>query len=133
MSREVQSKRSDKKIINFPILSSQDIDYEYVYAYLKDWVSKKYRAGHGIIINRVGDNYECETIQGALMSNILDMIFEDYKELLLDSLERESVDSKGKVGGIEPVDVLEGKREVPFERLQGKQSKGFKKGKITIA
>ncbi|AHH11734.1 Hypothetical protein BCO_0122901, partial (plasmid) [Borrelia coriaceae ATCC 43381] len=66
MSREVQSKRSDKKIINFPILSSQDIDYEYVYAYLKDWVSKKYRAGHGIIINRVGDNYECETIQGAL-------------------------------------------------------------------
>ncbi|AHH11282.1 Hypothetical protein BCO_0013200 (plasmid) [Borrelia coriaceae ATCC 43381] len=32
-----------------------------------------------------------------MMSNILDMIFEDYKELFLGSLERESVDSKGKV------------------------------------
>ncbi|AHH11984.1 Hypothetical protein BCO_0125803, partial (plasmid) [Borrelia coriaceae ATCC 43381] len=127
-----QSKSTDKKIINFPILSSEDIDYEYVYAYLKDWVGKKHRAGHGIIINRVGDNYECETIQGALMSNILDMIFEDYNELLLGGLERESVDSKVGDGDIEPVDVLEGKREVPFERLQGKQSKGFKKGKITI-
>ncbi|AHH11281.1 Hypothetical protein BCO_0900073 (plasmid) [Borrelia coriaceae ATCC 43381] len=36
---------------------------------------------------------------------------------------------KVRFGGIEPVD----EREVPFERLQGKQSKGFKKGKITIA
>ncbi|AMR76137.1 hypothetical protein A0V01_05980, partial (plasmid) [Borrelia hermsii] len=79
MSDEVQSKRADDTIINFPILSPADIDYEYVYAYVKDWVTKKYTDDLDIMINKIGnDDYYCETKRGSLMNNILDRIHEDY-------------------------------------------------------
>ncbi|AHH11854.1 Hypothetical protein BCO_0900148 (plasmid) [Borrelia coriaceae ATCC 43381] len=39
-----------------------------------------------ITINRVVDNYECETIQDVLMSNILDRIFEYYNKIFLVNL-----------------------------------------------
>ncbi|MBW6183205.1 hypothetical protein CNO13_08040 (plasmid) [Borrelia miyamotoi] len=37
------------------------------------------------------DEYLCETIQGALMNNILDMFYQDYKEILLGKLEKRPI------------------------------------------
>ncbi|WP_051374009.1 hypothetical protein [Borrelia persica] len=51
MSDEVQSKRIDKTIVNFPVLVPEDIDYDYVYRYLKEWVAKKYTDNLDIKIN----------------------------------------------------------------------------------
>ncbi|ANA43931.1 BBG30-like protein (plasmid) [Borrelia hermsii HS1] len=131
MSDEVQSKRADDTIINFPILSPADIDYEYVYAYVKDWVTKKYTDDLDIMINKIGnDDYYCETKRGSLMNNILDRIHEDYKEIFLGNLEKRVVDKNpevvikgsGDVGSLETEEASEGK-------LQAKQVKTAKKAK----
>ncbi|WP_338321120.1 hypothetical protein [Borrelia miyamotoi] len=62
--------------MNFPILSSDDIDYEYIYSYLKEWIAKKYRDNLEIKIEKIDDNeYLCETSTGALMNNILDLFY----------------------------------------------------------
>ncbi|WAZ92657.1 hypothetical protein [Borrelia miyamotoi] len=37
------------------------------------------------------DEYLCETIQGALMNNILDIFYQDYKEILLSKLEKRAI------------------------------------------
>ncbi|QBK64057.1 hypothetical protein EZU68_06710, partial (plasmid) [Borrelia miyamotoi] len=55
-SDEIQSKKTDKSIMNFPILSSDDIDYEYIYSYLKEWIAKKYRDNLEIKIEKIDDN-----------------------------------------------------------------------------
>ncbi|WAZ86036.1 hypothetical protein [Borrelia miyamotoi] len=34
MSDELQLKKSDETIINFPILNPEDIDYEYIYIHI---------------------------------------------------------------------------------------------------
>ncbi|WP_330730613.1 hypothetical protein [Borrelia turicatae] len=89
MSDEVQSRKGDLRIINFPILKPEDIDWEYVYGYVKDWIGSKYRENLDITINKIGkDDYYCETKRGSLMNNILDRIYEDYKEILLNKLEQ---------------------------------------------
>ncbi|QFP42486.1 hypothetical protein F9Y90_05120 (plasmid) [Borrelia miyamotoi] len=60
MSDEVQSKKTD---VNFPIINPEDIDYEYIYSYLKEWVSKKYTDNFEIKIKQIDtDEYLCETI-----------------------------------------------------------------------
>ncbi|WCB91121.1 hypothetical protein CNO13_07010 (plasmid) [Borrelia miyamotoi] len=91
-SDEIQSKKTDKSIMNFPILSSDDIDYEYIYSYLKEWIAKKYRDNLEIKIEKIDDNeYLCETSTGALMNNILDLFYKDYKEIFIDNLEKKVV------------------------------------------
>ncbi|WP_160164748.1 hypothetical protein [Borrelia persica] len=51
MSEEVQSKRLDETIVKFPIFIPENFDY--VYAYLKEWVAKKYRDNLNITIKQV--------------------------------------------------------------------------------
>ncbi|UPA12727.1 hypothetical protein [Borrelia venezuelensis] len=126
MSDEVQSRKSDKSIVNFPILKPEDIDWEYVYGYVKDWIGAKYRETLDITIWKIGNNdYYCETKRGSLMNNILDMFYEDYKEILLKKLkQREVVNVTEDVAN--DVSVLEG--EDGFEgKESGKQVKVSKK------
>ncbi|WP_418456523.1 hypothetical protein [Borreliella lusitaniae] len=35
-SPEIQSKVKDKEIVNFPKLKPEDLDYEYIYRYIKE-------------------------------------------------------------------------------------------------
>ncbi|AHH13357.1 Hypothetical protein BHO_0125802 (plasmid) [Borrelia hermsii YBT] len=133
MSDEVQSKRADDTIINFPILSPADIDYEYVYAYVKDWVTKKYTDDLDIMIKKIGnDDYYCETRHGSLVNNILDRIHADYKEIFLGNLEKRVVDKNPQVvvKGSEDVGSLEAE-EGSEGKLQAKQVKVSKKDKTT--
>ncbi|WP_434757589.1 hypothetical protein bpuCAU1_001322 (plasmid) [Borrelia puertoricensis] len=139
MSDEVQSKKGEDKIINFPILNSEDIDYAYVYGYVKDWLGVKYRETLDITIWKIGnDDYYCETKRGALMNNILDMFYEDYKEMLLKKLEQREVVSVTEevVKGLEDVTSEVSAKEVEdgFEgRERGKQVKVTKKAKSISA
>ncbi|WP_434757511.1 hypothetical protein bpuCAU1_001393 (plasmid) [Borrelia puertoricensis] len=139
MSDEVQSKKGDKSIINFPILNSEDIDYAYVYGYVKDWIGVKYREPLDITIWKIGnDDYYCETKRGALMNDILDMFYEDYKEMLLQRLEQRVVDKNPEevVNGLEDVTREVSAKEVEggFEgRERGKQVKITKKAKSISA
>ncbi|WP_025407170.1 hypothetical protein [Borrelia hermsii] len=133
MSDEVQSKRTCDAIINFPIFSPADIDYEYVYAYIKDWLIKKYTDGLDITIKKIGnDDYYCETKRGSLMNNILDRIHEDYKEIFLGNLEKRPLLRilRFVVKGSEDVGSLEGE-EGSEGKLQAKQVKVSKKAKST--
>ncbi|AHH07236.1 Hypothetical protein BCD_1170 (plasmid) [Borrelia crocidurae DOU] len=57
MSDEIQSKKNDETIVNFPILNSDDIDYEYVSSYVKEWISKKYTDNLDIKIQLVDNLY----------------------------------------------------------------------------
>ncbi|AHH10025.1 Hypothetical protein BPA_0021700 (plasmid) [Borrelia parkeri SLO] len=135
MSDEVQSRKGDLRIVNFPILKPEDIDWEYVYGYVKDWIGAKYRETLDITINKIGkDDYYCETKRGSLMNNILDMFYADYKEMLLKKLEqREVVDvTEDVVKGLEDIanDVSALEVEDGFEgRERGKQVKVTKKAK----
>ncbi|AMR76133.1 hypothetical protein [Borrelia hermsii] len=67
MSDGVQSKRADKTVINFPVLNTEDIDYEDVYACVKEWLAKKYTDGLGITIKQVDNDDYCETKRGSLL------------------------------------------------------------------
>ncbi|WP_330730660.1 hypothetical protein [Borrelia turicatae] len=132
MSDEVQSRKSDKSIVNFPILNPEDIDWEYVYGYVKDWIGSKYRETLDITIWKIGNNdYYCETKRGSLMNNILDMFYEDYKEMLLQRLEQREVvkgleDIANGVSALEVEDGFEG-------RERDKQVKVTKKAKSISA
>ncbi|WP_267500997.1 hypothetical protein [Borreliella garinii] len=44
MSTEIQNKAKDKTITNFTNLKPEDLDYEYVYKFLDEWIQKKYNA-----------------------------------------------------------------------------------------
>ncbi|AMR76117.1 hypothetical protein [Borrelia hermsii] len=89
MNDEIQSRKVDERIINFPILIPADIDYEYVYGYVKDRIGKKYTDNLDITIKKIGnDDYYCETKRGTLMNNILNRIYEDYKEIFIGKLEQ---------------------------------------------
>ncbi|WP_330730618.1 hypothetical protein [Borrelia turicatae] len=139
MSDEVQSRKSDKSIVNFPILNPEDIDWEYVYGYVKDWIGSKYRETLDITIWKIGNNdYYCETKRGSLMNNILDMFYEDYKEMLLQKLEQRVVDKNPEevVKGLE--DVANGVSALEVEdgfegKESGKQVKVSKKAKSISA
>ncbi|ACH94201.1 hypothetical protein [Borrelia duttonii] len=92
MSDEIQSKKNDGTIVNFPILNSDDIDYEYVSSYVKDWISKKYVDNSDIKIQLV-DNlyYNCEIRKYSLLAGFLETLHRDYKEIFLGNLERKKI------------------------------------------
>ncbi|ACH93790.1 hypothetical protein [Borrelia duttonii] len=92
MSDEIQSKKNDETIVNFPILNSDDIDYEYVSSYVKDWISKKYVDNSDIKIQLV-DNlyYNCEIRKYSLLAGFLETLHRDYKEIFLGNLERKKI------------------------------------------
>ncbi|WP_024655311.1 hypothetical protein [Borrelia hispanica] len=92
MSDEIQSKKNDETIVNFPILNSDDIDYEYVSSYVKEWISKKYTDNCDIKIQLV-DNlyYNCEIKKYSLLAGVLETLYRDYKEIFLGNLERKKV------------------------------------------
>ncbi|ACH94091.1 hypothetical protein [Borrelia duttonii] len=92
MSDEIQSKKNDETIVNFPILNSDDIDYEYVSSYVKEWINKKYTDNLDIKIQLV-DNlyYNCEIKKYSLLAGFLETLHRDYKEIFLGNLERKKV------------------------------------------
>ncbi|AHH07200.1 Hypothetical protein BCD_1134 (plasmid) [Borrelia crocidurae DOU] len=92
MSDEIQSKKNDETIVNFPILNSDDIDYEYVSSYVKEWINKKYTDNLDIKIQLV-DNlyYNCEIRKYSLLAGFLETLHRDYKEIFLGNLERKKV------------------------------------------
>ncbi|ETZ17251.1 hypothetical protein BDCR2A_01828 [Borrelia duttonii CR2A] len=92
MSDEIQSKKNDETIVNFPILNSDDIDYEYVSSYVKEWIIKKYVDNSDIKIQLV-DNlyYYCEIRKYSLLAGFLETLHRDYKEIFLGNLERKKI------------------------------------------
>ncbi|WP_210376616.1 MULTISPECIES: hypothetical protein [Borreliella] len=91
-SKEIQSKSKDKQIINFPKLKPEDLDYEYTYNYIKEWIEKKYPSipnKNNFIIEKVDDcEYVCTAKKCANLSKIFAMIHKDYKEIFLSKLEK---------------------------------------------
>ncbi|QMU99667.1 hypothetical protein F0310_04465 (plasmid) [Borrelia sp. A-FGy1] len=86
-SEEIQKRKSNPNITNFPILSPQDVNYDYIYAYLKEWVEKKYRGRDDITIRKVDDReYLCETKKCSRFSKILEAIYKDFKQVFLSRL-----------------------------------------------
>ncbi|AHH11601.1 hypothetical protein bcCo53_001433 (plasmid) [Borrelia coriaceae] len=86
MSPDVQSKKTDGTIVDFPIFTIEDIDRSYIRAYLKKWISMKYKYNLDIEINKEGCDYFCKLKPGALIDNIVELIISDYKEVFIDSL-----------------------------------------------
>lgn len=91
MSTEIQNKAKDKSIINFPNLKPEDLDYEYVYKFLDEWIQKKYNAKLGFTIEKVdGLEYICKAKRYASLKKILNKIFKDYKDIFLGRLQKAS-------------------------------------------
>lgn len=89
MSTEIQNKAKDKSITNFPNLKPEDLDYEYVYKFLDEWIHKKYNAKLGFTIEKVdGLEYICKAKRYAILKKILNKIFKDYKEIFLGRLQK---------------------------------------------
>ncbi|WP_024654700.1 hypothetical protein [Borrelia hispanica] len=136
MSDEIQSKKNDETIVNFLILNSDDIDYEYVSSYVKEWISKKYTDNLDIKIQLV-DNlyYNCEIKKYSLLAGVLETLYRDYKEIFLGNLERKKVvepkiklQSEDQSGDVEKdqkdqsVDQAE-EQVVPQDQAQAKAAK----------
>lgn len=91
MSTEIQNKAKDKSITNFPNLKPEDLDYEYVYKFLDEWIQKKYNAKLAFTIEKVdGLEYICKAKRYASLKKILTKIFKDYKDIFLGRLQKTS-------------------------------------------
>ncbi|WP_419250398.1 hypothetical protein [Borreliella afzelii] len=91
MSTEIQNKAKDKSITNFPNLKPEDLDYEYVYKFLDEWIQKKYNAKPEFTIEKVdGLEYICKAKRYASLKKILTKIFKDYKDIFLGRLQKAS-------------------------------------------
>lgn len=91
MSTEIQNKAKDKSITNFPNLKPEDLDYEYVYKFLDEWIQKKYNVKLGFTIEKVdGLEYICKAKRYANLKKILNKIFKDYKDIFLGRLQKVS-------------------------------------------
>lgn len=91
MSTEIQNKAKDKSITNFPNLKPEDLDYEYVYKFLDEWIQKKYNSKLGFTIEKVdGLEYICKAKRYASLKKILTRIFKDYKDIFLGRLQKAS-------------------------------------------
>lgn len=94
-SNEIQVKSKDKQIVNFPELKPEDLDYEYIYCYVKDWIIKKYSSiphKNNFTIEKVdGCEYVCTTKKCTDLKRILTRIHKDYKEIFLSKLEKRVV------------------------------------------
>ncbi|AEL19547.1 conserved hypothetical protein (plasmid) [Borreliella bissettiae DN127] len=89
-STEVQNKAKDKSITNFPKLKPEDLDYEYVYKFLDEWIQKKYNAKLGFTIEKVdGLEYICKAKRYSSLKKILARIVRDYKEIFLGRLQKD--------------------------------------------
>ncbi|XPC97948.1 hypothetical protein QIA20_05630 (plasmid) [Borreliella japonica] len=72
MGTEIQNKAKDKSITNFPHLKPEDLDYEYVYKFLDEWIQKKYNSKMGFTIEKVdGLEYICKAKRYASLKKIL--------------------------------------------------------------
>ncbi|WP_418909370.1 hypothetical protein QIA41_04955 (plasmid) [Borreliella sinica] len=88
-STEVQNKAKDKSITNFPNLKPEDLDYEYVYKFLDEWIQKKYNDKLGFTIEKVdGLEYILKAKRYASLKKILARIFKDYKDLFIGNLKK---------------------------------------------
>lgn len=88
-STEIQNKAKDKNIANFPHLKPEDLDYEYVYKFLDEWIQKKYNDKLGFTIEKVdGLEYICKAKRYASLKKILAKIFKDYKDIFLGRLQK---------------------------------------------
>ncbi|AFI31979.1 hypothetical protein Q7M_1222 (plasmid) [Borrelia crocidurae str. Achema] len=98
MSDKTQSKKNDETIVNFPILNSDDINYEYVSSYVKGWIIKKYTDNLDIKIQLV-DNlyYNCKIKKYSLLGGVLETFHINYKEIFLGNLERKVVEPEVKL------------------------------------
>ncbi|WP_193927155.1 hypothetical protein [Borrelia turcica] len=87
MSDEIQNKRGDANITNFPVLKPQDMNYDYIYEYVREWASKKYKEAGDIIIRKVDDReYICETKICFRFNKILETLYKDFKQVFLSRL-----------------------------------------------
>ncbi|OJH14657.1 hypothetical protein ER70_07515 (plasmid) [Borreliella bissettiae] len=90
-STEIQNKAKDKTITNFPKLKPEDLDYEYVYKFVDEWIQKKYSDKLGFSIKKVdGLEYICKAKRYAGLKKILARIVKDYKEIFLGRLQKDS-------------------------------------------
>ncbi|WP_434246530.1 hypothetical protein [Borreliella burgdorferi] len=125
ISSEIQSKAKDKEIINFPRLKPEDLDYEYMFNYVKEWIDKKYTKNkfNFLFENIDGCEYVCKTKKCANLSKILARIHKDYKEIFLSKLERLVVDppkvEEPKSGAAEPEGNVKGSKALAKQSAKG--------------
>ncbi|WP_210362665.1 hypothetical protein [Borreliella valaisiana] len=88
-STEIQNKAKDKSVVNFSHLKPEDLDYEYVYKFLDEWIQKKYNDKLGFTIDKVdGFEYICKVKRYVSLKKVLARIFKDYKEIFLGRLQK---------------------------------------------
>ncbi|WP_233709249.1 hypothetical protein [Borreliella bavariensis] len=100
-STDVQAKAKDKSITNFPKLEPEDLDYEYVYKYVDEWIQKKYNNKLAFTIEKVdGLEYICKAKRYASLKKILAKMVKDYKEIFLGNLKKNSAAPGAGVPGV---------------------------------
>ncbi|WKC58517.1 hypothetical protein [Borrelia sp. P9F1] len=87
-SQEIQEKKQDASITNFPVLTIQDMNWGYIYEYVVEWVEKKYKERGDIVIKKQDEEYLCETKSCFRFNKILVNIYKDFKEIFLSRLKK---------------------------------------------
>lgn len=103
---EIQAKKKEKKE-NFPQFGPEDLNYDYMYRYIIDWIEKKYETNKAkfswFTFEKMGDNdYLLKIKRGANLKKVLARIVKEYKDVFLEKLENKSPKpkvQKGSQGG----------------------------------
>ncbi|UGQ16702.1 hypothetical protein [Borrelia sp. RT5S] len=82
-SRDIQEKSQDASITNFPVLTAQDMNWDYIYAYVLEWIEKKCKARGDIVVKKQDNEYLCETKSCFRFNTILDALYKDFKEIFI--------------------------------------------------
>ncbi|WP_445436353.1 hypothetical protein [Candidatus Borreliella tachyglossi] len=88
-SDEVQSYKDDQRVIGFPTIYPEDIDYAYVYEYTLEWIRNSYKPDtcQNISVKALNDNeYSFSTKSYSGFNQLAGQMFNDFKEYFLRKL-----------------------------------------------
>ncbi|UGQ17892.1 hypothetical protein [Borrelia sp. RT1S] len=108
MGRDIQEKSQDASITNFPVLTAQDMNWDYIYAYVLEWIEKKCKNRQNIVVKKQDNEYLCEAKSCFRFNTILEALYKDFKEIFIRvDVVQEPVPQQHERGAVQPAAVAQ--------------------------